>query len=72
MVIEEKPHSMKKYVYPMITKLLEKTSTLKGDLKGSTHNLIGKIYEVSSEKFVNGMPSSLRDEVRQILVSLNC
>lgn len=71
-VIEEKPHSMKKYAYPMITKLLEKSSALKGDLKSSTHNLIGKIYEVSGEKFVNGMPSAQRDEVRQILVSLNC
>lgn len=71
-VNEEKPLAMKKYVFPMMYKLVEKMGSMKHDLKASLHELIGKLYEACGEKFVTSFPSGQRDEVRSVLVALNC
>ena len=58
-VNEEKPLTMKKYVFPMLKTLLSQNTSLKSDVRKCMNSLLGKLYDVCGEKLVNSFPTHM-------------
>jgi len=67
-VYEIKPVSVTKHIFNLCSKLLD-DSSVKGDTKRALYDLIGKLYELAGDSFINSFPSRNTDKVWTILKS---